>query len=164
MEASTYSGAREFFEAVRDAAIELERSEWQIARMRLSEGVRAQRYEVRGAGGGDRSGMSATDARMDFESLMERRVREDREIVARGVRLCYGEEGAGGGVCALLGSLAADSVYWRYCRGASWVKAAEAVGASTKSVQRWCDTAFDTMDAHGCACSVAGIGLAEGKS
>ena len=101
---------------------------------------------------------------MDFESLMERRVREDREIVARGVRLCYGEEGSGGGVCALLGSLAADSVYWRYCRGASWAKAAEAVGASTKSVQRWCDTAFDTMDAHGCACSVAGIGLAEGKS
>ena len=162
METPTYTSAREFFEAVRDAAIELERSERQMARMRLSEGVRAQRYEVRGAGGGDRSGMSATDARIDFESLMERRVREDREIVSRGIRLCYGEDAGCGGVCALLGSPAADSVYWRFCMAASWAKAAEMVGASTKSVQRWCETAFDTMDAHGAVAAVAGVGLAEG--
>lgn len=154
-----YQSSRDFFEAVRCAAQEMERTERQLQRMRLAEGVRAQRYEGRSARGGEASGMGATDARMDFEGRMRRRLDEDRSLVAKAVSLCYGD--GSGGVCALLGSMAADSVYWRFCRSMSWQATADAVGASVKTVQRWCGVALDTIDAHGSAGVAAGVGAAE---
>ena len=39
-----YQSSRDFFESVRVAAQELERTERQIQRMRLAEGIKAQRY------------------------------------------------------------------------------------------------------------------------
>lgn len=155
-----YQSARDFFESVRVAAQELERTERQIQRMRLAEGVRAQRYEAAGSGGGDVHGMGATDARMDFEGRMRRRMEEDRDIVSKGLLVCYGE-GSGGGICSVLGSQCADSIYWRYCTGASWARAAEMVSASPKTVQRWCETAMDTVDGLGAGNVVSGRGGAE---
>lgn len=155
-----YQSARDFFEAVRCAAQELERTERQLQRMMLAEGVKAQRYGIAGSGGGDVHGMAATDARMDFEGRMRRRMDEDREIVSNGMLVCYG--GAdGGGICALLGSQSADSIFWRYCRGMSWTRAAEMVSASPKTIQRWCEAAMDTVDGMGVSNVIAGRGGAE---
>lgn len=155
-----YQSSRDFFESVRVAAQELERTERQIQRMRLAEGIKAQRYGVAGSGGGDVHGMSATDARMDFEERMRRRMEEDRDIVSKGLMVCYGEEGDGG-ICAILGSQSADSIYWRYCTGASWTRAAEMVSASPKTIRRWCETAMDTVDGLGADSVISGRGGAE---
>lgn len=154
-----YQSARDFFEAARCAAQELERTERQIGRMRAAEGVKAQRYDVRGSGGGDVHGMGATDSRIDFEERMRRRMEEDRALVARAVDVCYGDDG---GVASLVGSHVADALYWRFCRAASWSAVADAVCSSVKTAQRWCDVGLDTVDGVGVRRSIEGHGVAEG--
>lgn len=153
-----YQSARDFFEAVRCAAQELERTERQLQRMMLAEGVKAQRYGIAGSGGGDVHGMAATDARMDFEGRMRRRMHDDALLVSYGVEICYGQES---GVGSLAGSIAADSLYWRYCRGMSWKRVAEEVHVSVRTAQRWSAVAIDVIDGIGFSRIIAGIGIAE---
>ena len=156
-----YRSARDFFEAVRCAAIEVGRTERQIERMKSAEGVRAQGYGPAGKGSrSDVNGTAVTDARMDYEARMRRRLEEDRALIAEGCALVYGPDNRGG-VAKLLGSAAADAMWWRYCAGESWTKAAEMVGASVKTLQRWCEVAVDTVDGIGFDAVRSGTGTAE---
>ena len=101
--------ARDFFESVRDAALEETRTVRQIERMRLREGVRGASLAPSGGGPKDVNGLSATNARMDYEAMMSRRLKEDRELIDKARAVLYGA-GEPGGVAVLLGSAVADAV------------------------------------------------------
>lgn len=156
-----YQCAREFFEGVRSAAIEAERTRRQVESMESAEGVRAQGYApmVRGTRA-DVNGTSATDARIDYEDRMRKRLEEDWALIDEGCAVVYGPDNRGG-VCAILGSSCADALWWRYCAGESWTKAASMVDASVATVKRWCDVAFDTVDAVGWDAAKRGEGAAQ---
>lgn len=67
-----YSDARDFFESVREASREAERTRLTLLQMEAREGARAQTYSERVSVGGERDRMAQTDARMDYEE----RIRE----------------------------------------------------------------------------------------
>lgn len=90
-----YSDAREFFEAVREASAEAERARAALMRMEAREGVRAQGYEARGRSGGGADRTEATDARMDYEERMRRRLEEDYALIDLACR-CSTERRAAG--------------------------------------------------------------------
>lgn len=154
--------ARDFFDSVRHAAMEVARTERQLARMEASEGVRAQGYTPMGKGSRtDVNGTSATDARIDYEGMMRKRLEEDRALIDGACSILYGPDSRGG-VAGLLGSATADAMWWRYCAAESWYKAADMASASVATVKRWCDVAFDMIDAAGFDAVRCGEGLAEG--
>lgn len=154
--------ARDFFESVRAAAMEEERTRRQIERMRLREGIRGGGFSsCPGGGRKDVNGMSATDSRIDYETMMGERLRSDRETIDRGMMLLYGLDGDGG-VSKLLGSAVADAVAMRYVKCQSWAAVGDMCCASASTVKRWCDTAMDTIDSHGIDRLLCGTGVAEG--
>lgn len=156
-----YRSARDFFEAVRCAAGEARRTECQIERMRASEGVRAQGYGPMGRGTRrDPNGTGATDARIDYEGRMRRRLEEDRALVAEARAVLYGPDGRGG-VARLLGSAAADAMWWRYCAAESWAVVASMSCAAEKTARRRCEAALDVVDAVGFDDVKLGKGIAE---
>lgn len=154
--------ASDFFEAVRDAAVELRAAERTLERMRSAEGVRGQGYTgAIGSSCGAVDGSAATDARMDFEGRMRRRMAEDSELIGLAGALLYGEDGRGG-VRALVGPLCADSVWFRYCEAMKWTAVADMTGASVRACQNYTATAFDAIDSGSVGDVVAGVGTAEG--
>jgi len=154
-------GARDFFESVRDAAIEADRTERMLLRMEAREGMRGGSVGPHGSGG-THDPMSATDARVDMERLWRTRMERDYELVDVAARVLYGRGHDGdGGVAALLGTSYADLLWWRYCYAGTWEEAARASGWSESQARRvavW--TAFDFMDANGLTPTIEGIGLA----
>lgn len=152
-----YQSARDFFEAARCAAMEAQRTERQMERLAAAEGVRTNGMTAGSGTRRDPNGMAATDARIDYERRMRRRLDEDRALVGRACSLAYGPSGDGG-VARLLGASYADAIWWRYCSASSWACVAEAVGASSSTVRRWCDVVMDTIDSKGQDAVMAGIG------
>ena len=153
--------ARDFFDSVRNAAMEIARTERQLARMEASEGVRAQGYTPMGKGSrSDVNGTAATDARIDYERMMRKRLEEDRALVDAACAVLYGDDSRGG-VARLLGSATADAMWWRYCAAESWDKAASMAFTTDVTARRWCYTAFDLIDAIGYERARAGEGMAE---
>ena len=152
--------ARDFFESVRAAALEETRTVRQIERMRLREGVRGASLAPSGGGPKDVNGLSATNARMDYEAMMSRRLKEDRELIDKARAVLYGA-GEPGGVAVLLGSAVADAVALRYISCESWGGVGDICCVSPSTARRWCDTAFDTVDSCGVLNVVQGVGCAE---
>lgn len=160
-----YTSAREFFEAVRDASVEAERTRLTLLRMEASEGVRAQGYEPRTTGGGNRDAMAKTDSRIDYEERMRGRIEADYELIDLACRVLYGEESGKGGVEALMGSAVADCLSFRYVDARPWREVADLMGYSTGSEKRMrdlCQAGFDQIDAIGWDKVVRGFGIAEG--
>lgn len=156
-----YQSARDFFEAVRDASEDAERTSRTIRAMESREGVRAQSYGPRGRGG-SHDPMAATDARMDYEERYRRRVEEDYRLIDEACDVIYGADQSTGGVGAILGAPYADALWWRYCAAATWPEVAEGAGMS----ERWCrdavGVAMDVVDSYGLERMARGLGLAEG--
>lgn len=152
--------ARDFFEAVRDASRDAERTSRTIKAMESREGVRAQTYGPRGRGG-PHDAMAATDARMDYEARYRRRIEEDYRLIDAACDVIYGADQSTGGVGAILGAPYADVLWWRYCAAATWPEVAEGTGMS----ERWCrdavGVAMDVVDSYGVARMARGLGLAE---
>lgn len=161
--AEPYMGmsARDFFESVRSAAIDADSITRRIRAMESREGVRAQTYGPRGRGG-VRDAMAATDARLDFESRIERRREEDYRLIDAACSVIYGADQSTGGVGAILGAAYADALWWRFCAAATWPEVAEGAGMS----ERWCKdavgVAMDVIDSYGLERMSRGLGLAEG--
>ena len=161
--AESYIGmsARDFFESVRSAAIDADSITRRIRAMESREGVRAQTYGPRGRGG-VLDAMAATDARMDFESRIERRREEDYRLIDAACSVIYGADQSTGGVGAILGAAYADALWWRFCAAATWPEVAEGTGMS----ERWCHdavgVALDVIDSYGIERMAMGLGLAEG--
>ena len=162
---STYPSARSFFEAVRDASVECERTREALLRMEAREGVRAQGYEAQGRSGHASDRTAATDARIDYEERMRERVEADYALIDVACRVLYGSESGKGGVDALMGSAVADAISFRYVDARPWSEVAAALGYSSdsaKSLRALCEQGFDCIDFLGWDNVIGGRGGAEG--
>lgn len=156
-----FLSARDFFETVRDAVLEGERAQRQISSMKAGEGIRPASL-FGGHGGGDTSGMARVDARIDLESVYERRIAEAEALVAAARDVIYGRGQEPGGVAALVGPVAADALFWRFCKAESWHVVTASCGVSESTCRRMADVGIDAVQAYGITRAIAGVGVAEG--
>ena len=156
-----YSDARGFFEAVREASREAERTRLTLMRMEAREGVRAQGYEAQGRSGHASDRTAATDARIDHETRMAERIDEDYALIDLACKVLYGEESGKGGVDRLMGSAVADCISFRYVDARPWPEVAALTGYSERQCQRLCAVGMDACDFFGWTNLVDGVGNAE---
>lgn len=156
-----YRDARDFFEAVREASREAERTRLTLLQMEAREGARAQTYAERVSVGGERDRMAQTDARMDYEARMRERIEEDYALLDLACRVLYGEESGKGGVDALMGSAVADAINFRYVDARPWPEVAALLGYSRwsrRSLRDLCQRGFDCIDSLGWERAIEGVG------
>lgn len=156
-----YSNARDFFEAVREASREAERTRLTLLRMEAREGVRAQGYEPRVSVGGERDRMAHTDSRIDYEARMAERIEQDYRLLDMACRVLYGEESGKGGVEALMGSAVADTISFRYVDARPWNEVSMLTGYSVSQCRRLCEQGMDAADFFGMKRLLGGEGIAE---
>lgn len=158
----TYSSARELFEAAREAARQRERDRANLEAL----DTRRRGGSAPQTGGGSRgvrsdvNGTAASDAYLEYEARAMQRRRDSEGLLAYASALLYGRDGRGG-VAALLGSLFADVVFWRYLDDLTWGEVALRARVSQSTAKRHCTTALDTIDARGFGLVVSGEGDAE---
>ena len=156
-----YASAEDFFEAVREASREAERTRLTLLQMEAREGVRAQGYEPRVMVGGERDRMAATDERMDREGRMAERIEQDYRLLDMACELLYGRESGKGGVDALMGSAVADCISFRYVDARPWSEVAALMGYSRwsrRSLRDMCQRGFDRIDSLGWERAIEGVG------
>lgn len=156
-----YSNARDFFESVREASREAERTRLTLLQMEAREGVRAQGYEPRVMVGGERDHMAHTDSRIDYESRMAERIEQDYRLLDMACAVLYGRESGKGGVDALMGSAVADCISFRYVDARPWSEVAALLGYSRwsrRSLRDMCQRGFDCIDSYGFERVIEGIG------
>lgn len=155
-----YASSRDFFEAVREASREAERTRLTLMRMEATEGVRAQGYEVTGRSGHRADATDRTDARVDYEARMDGRIREDYELLDLACRVLYGNDSGKGGLDLLMGSAVADCMSFRYVDARPWSEVSALTGYSERQCMRLCEQGLDAADFYGMANCVGGEGLA----
>ena len=159
-----YASAEDFFEAVRQASREAERTRLTLLRMEAREGVRAQGYEPRVSFGGERDHMAHTDSRIDYEARMSERIEQDYRLLDMACAVLYGRESGKGGVDALMGSAVADCISFRYVDARPWSEVAVLMGYSRwsrRSLRDLCQQGFDAIDSVGWDNVLDGCGTAE---
>ena len=156
-----YASAEDFFEAVRQASREAERTRLTLLAMEAREGVRAQGYEPRVSIGGERDKMAATDSRIDYEARMAERIEQDYALLDMACAVLYGRESGKGGVDALMGSAVADCISFRYVDARPWKEVATLMGyshASWRALRDMCQRGFETIDSLGWERAIEGVG------
>ena len=156
-----YASAEDFFEAVRHASREAERTRLTLLAMEAREGVRAQGYEPRVTVGGERDKMAATDSRIDYEARMAERIEADYRLLDMACAVLYGRESGKGGVDALMGSAVADCISFRYVDARPWKEVAALMGYSRwsrRSLRDLCQQGFDAIDFFGWENVLGGVG------
>lgn len=156
-----YRDARDFFEAVREASKEAERTRLTLLRMEAREGARAQTYAERVSVGGERDRMAQTDARIDYEARMAERIEQDYRLLDMACAVLYGRESGKGGVDALMGSAVADCISFRYVDARPWSEVAALLGYSRwsrRSLRDLCQQGFDAIDFFGWDNVLGGVG------
>ena len=156
-----YASAEDFFEAVRQAYCEAERTRLTLLQMEAREGVRAQGYEPRVSVGGERDRMAATDSRIDYESRMAERIEADYALIDMACAVLYGLESDKGGLEALMGSAVADCISFRYVDARPWKEVAALMGYSRwsrRSLRDMCQRGFDRIDSLGWERAIEGVG------
>lgn len=151
--------SRDFFEQVREAAQDAERTRRTLEAMKAREGVKAQRYG-QSVQGGVHDAMAATDARIDREREWARRIEEDYRLIDEACAIIYGPDNRGG-IAALLGNATADVMFWRYCAAVTWHEVSKAVSYSRPWCHHAVSVAFELIDAAGVEAVKAGRGIAE---
>ena len=147
-----YASAEDFFEAVRQASREAERTRLTLLQMEAREGARAQTYAERVSVGGERDHMAQTDARIDYEARMAERIEQDYRLLDMACAVLYGRESGKGGVDALMGSDVADCISFRYVDARPWSEVAALMGYSRwsrRSLRDMCQQGFDAIDFFG---------------
>lgn len=157
-----YSNARDFFETVREASREAERTRLTLMQMEAREGVCAQGYEPRVSMGGNADKMVATDSRIDYEARMAERIEADYALLDMACAVLYGRESGKGGVDALMGSAVADCISFRYVDARPWSEVSALTGYSKAQCKRLCRQGMDAVDFFGWANCMGGSGVAEG--
>ena len=157
-----YANAEDFFEAVREASREAERTRLTLLQMEAREGVRAQGYEPRVSVGGNSDKMAPTDARIDYEARMAERIEQDYQLLDMACAALYGCESGKGGVDALMGSAVADCISFRYVDARTWSEVSALTGYSKSQCRRFCRQGMDAVDFFGWANVLGGKGVAEG--
>ena len=156
-----YASAEDFFEAVRHASREAERTRLTLLQMEAREGARAQTYAERVSVGGERDRMAQTDARMDYEGRMRERIEADYALLDMACAVLYGRESGKGGVDALMGSDVADCISFRYVDARPWSEVAALMGYSRwsrRSLRDMCQRGFDRIDSLGLERAIEGVG------
>lgn len=158
----SYQSARDLFGAARDASLEMTRTMLQLEAMEARRHIKGQGYS--GMPHGQRADVNCTAASIaliDREEMLRSRIRDDEELLDLACQVAYGADGRGGGVSALLGSVYADVLFWRYCAGESWDTVARECGQSKRTALRYAEVALDAIDAYGLGRMVSGEGMAE---
>lgn len=147
--------AREYFEGARAAQRRIDGCLARIEAMRSREGMRAQRYDVIGhGGGGNHDAMSMTDARIDAEARMRSEMSqlaamvEDAREVCRGVRAANPRSRWG------------DVLELRYCDDVDWRRLASFLRISERQAHADHDAALNWVDLVGLARAREGEGQA----
>ena len=156
-----YASSEDFFEAVRHASREAERTRLTLLAMEAREGVRAQGYEAQGRSGHLSDRTAATDSRIDYEARMSERIESDYKLLDMACAVLYGRESGKGGVDALMGSAVADCISFRYVDARPWKEVAVLMGyshASRRSLRDMCQRGFDAIDALGWERAIEGVG------
>lgn len=156
-----YPSAEEFFESVREASREAERTRLTLMQMEAREGVRAQGYEPRVMVGGERDHMAHTDSRIDYERRMAERIEQDYALLDMACAVLYGLESDKGGLEALMGSAVADCISFRYVDARPWREVAALMGYSRwsrRSLRDMCQRGFDRIDSLGWERAIDGVG------
>lgn len=157
----SYQCSRDFFDAVRDAAIEVQSFGRSVEAMERREGVHAQRYDRPMLhGGGSADAMAATDARIDFEEAKADAIKSDRILLDAAGMLIAGT--GKGGIMRLCGICTATVIQGYYLLAHTWPSAAADAGISVKTAHRRAEAAMEIVDACGWSRIVQGVGLAEG--
>ena len=156
----SYSRARDFFEAVYDAAGEREEIGSELEQMEAREGVRAQGYEAKSRSGCAADSMSATDARIDYWNLKRSLYEEDDALLTFAESVIWGNRGGdmAGGVLHVMGFAAARLMERHYVHRVPWPACAREMGYSESQARRIASGALDAIDAMGWARLVAGRG------
>lgn len=154
------TAAREWFEQVRDAAVDIERTARVLERMRAAEGVRGASLNPSVSGSReDVNGTARVDARMDFERRSRRRLEGDRELLRRAGDVIFGPDGDGG-IGRGIGPEYATVVWLRsvaYGPGlTTWRNVADRMGMSVTSCRERYAVAMDYVDS-------VGLGALEGQ-
>ena len=156
-----YASAEDFFEAVRQASREAERTRLTLMQMEAREGARAQTYAERVSVGGERDHMAQTDSRIDYEARMAERIEQDYKLLDMACAVLYGRESGKGGVDALMGSAVADCISFRYVDARPWSEVAALMGYSRwsrRSLRDLCQKGFDRIDSLGWERAIEGVG------
>lgn len=153
LDLSTYVRARDFFEAVHDAARERERILGAIGSMEEREGVRAQGYDARGRSSSVIDRTRVTDARIDYETENVRLLEEDEAMISLAESLIWGGRGGDmtGGVAELMGVSVARAMELRYVHALPLSVVAERMRYSPKSkgvVAELCRAGLEYIDSH----------------
>lgn len=153
LDLSTYVRAKDFFEAVRDAAKERERILGELGSMEEREGVRAQGYDARSRSSSVVDRTRVTDARIDYEAENARRLEEDEAMISLAESLIWGGSGGDmtGGVAELMGVSVARAMELRYVYALPLSTAAEWMRYSPKSkgiVSELCRAGLEYIDSH----------------
>lgn len=160
MASQSFADARELFEAAREAALDMERTR------RMLEAMEASEQSAGGSGpkvshGSISDPMRKVDARLDRERLWHARMEEDARLVDYATCIVYGAAQDGHeGVCALLSTLHADCLWWRYLGCATWAEVGQIVGYSRTRCKELVAEALDCIDAYGAERMLDGMGLA----
>ena len=160
-----YGSAREFFDAVRAAAQDIERT------TRRLEALEESAYGVSGfdptairvrtsCSGGDAMALRVDRLVRDRQRL-EDRIEEDYRMIDAADAVLYGNDFADG-LAALAPPLWADLLYHHYVALRTWREVAALVGYSEKYCIALSRAAFDVLDANGDRWTRLGVGFAEG--
>ena len=158
-----YSSARDFFEAVREASREAERTRLTLLQMEAREGARAQTYAERVSVGGERDRMAQTDARIDYEDVNARIYDEDSEMLRFAETLIWGGSGGdmSGGVLRVMGLRVASMMEAYYVHHLGWREVSRRFGYSPEHCRRIVYSGLDAIDFLGWSGIVPGTGIAQ---
>lgn len=152
-----YASALEFFEGVRAAATEADRTWRELSAMQAAEGVKAQSYSPAVAVGSNHDAMGLVDKRIDYEHKLHRQLEEDYALIAEACEVLFGEDCKGsGGIESLLGSDYASVLYWRYIGHMSTREVSRLVGCSAATCISMTNVALETCDSLGLDKVIAG--------
>lgn len=153
-----YASALDFFEGVKAAATEADRTWRELSAMQAAEGVKAQRYTQAVAVGSNRDVMGLVDKRIDYESKLYRQLEDDYALIGTACEVLFGEDCKGsGGIERLLGSDYASVLYWRYIGHMSTREVSELVGCSAATCVNMTHVSIETCDTLGFDKVVKGI-------
>lgn len=153
--------AREFFAAVRDAALDAERVRLQLADMdarRESTGSSGLGQRISSTPDPDRIGGRVATL-VDHERRLLERQEADYRVIDSACALLYGTD-SDAGLWALVG-WRADALFHHYVALRTWEDAARMVGYSPRYVIEQAGVALDVATANGAMWTRLGIGMAE---
>lgn len=149
-------GAREFFEAAREASRDAARAREQL------EDLEERRLSLGSPGSGsvsgshaDVNGTSRSIALVDREAALHRRVEEDYALLDRACEVIYGTDNDHG-IERGIGPSFADVVWHRACGDETWETVAASTGLSRRTCVRYYEAAMDYCDSVGIVGAVEG--------